>query len=134
MIRRTQDGFWRSEQGSASVEFVLLAIPLFLPLFLYLNYFADASDTQERLRTLARESARAFVTSANDRIAFEVARSVVNQGGQILGFADPESKLQLDIQCEKQPCISPDNRVIISLRSNSSKAHVSVVEYVSPWA
>lgn len=134
MIIRTRNGFWRSEQGSASVEFVLLAIPLFLPLFLYLNHFSDASDTQERLRTLARESARVFVTSANDRIAFEVARSVVNQGGQILGFADPESNLQLDIQCEKQPCISPDNRVIISLKSNSSKAHVSVVEYVSPWA
>ena len=134
MIRRTQNGFWRSEQGSASVEFVLLAIPLFLPLFLYLNYFAEASDAQERLRTLARESARVFVSSSNDRIAFEVARSVVNQGGQILGFADPESNLQLDIQCEKQPCISSDNRVIISLQSNSSKAHVSVVEYVSPWA
>jgi len=134
LIRPPRKGFWSSEQGSASVEFVLLAIPLFLPLFLYLNHFSEASDTQERLRTLARESARVFVTSANDRIAFEVARSVVFQGGQVLGFADPESNLQLDIQCEHQPCISPDNRIIISLKSNSSKAHVSVVEYVSPWA
>lgn len=133
MTKSTRKKFWCSEHGSASVEFVLLAIPLFLPLFLYLNYFAEASESQESLRTLARESARAFVTSANDRIAFEVARSVVMQGGQVLGFADPESNLHLDIQCEKQPCISPDNRVIISLRSNSGKAHVSVVEYVSPW-
>jgi Flp pilus assembly protein TadG len=133
-MQRNQKRFWGSEQGSASIEFVLLAVPLFLPLFLYLNYFAEASDTQERLRTLARESARAFVTSANDRVAFEVARSVVIQGGEILGFTNAEANLQLDIDCEKSPCISPDNRVIISLRSQISNSQVSVVEYVSPWA
>lgn len=126
--------FWREEEGSASVEFVLLAIPLFLPIFLFLNHFSEASDTQERLRTLARESARAFVTSTNDRIAFEVAQSVTNQGGIVLGFVNPESNLRLEIECQNRPCISSDNRVTVSLTATKSATKVSVIEYVSPWA
>ena len=82
--------FWRDERGSASIEFVLLAIPLFIPLFLFMNSFSAVTDDQERLRTLARESARAFVTSANDQNAFEVANSVVIEGAHLLGFVDPE--------------------------------------------
>ena len=33
--------FLRNQDGSASVEFVALAIPLFIPLFIYLNQFAN---------------------------------------------------------------------------------------------
>jgi Flp pilus assembly protein TadG len=67
--------FLKDQRGSASIEFVILAIPLFIPLFLYMNTFSSVSDDQERLRTLARESVRAFVTSANDGIAFPSATS-----------------------------------------------------------
>ena len=126
--------FWKEERGSASVEFVLLAIPLFLPIFLYLNYFAEASDNQEKLRTLARESARAFVTSANDQIAFEVAQSVTKQGGAILGFSNPERDLYLEIKCRRKPCISSDNLITVSLTSVKSSTKVSVIEYVTPWS
>ena len=65
--------FSREERGSASVEFVALAIPLFIPLFIYINSFASMSDGQDSLRTLAREAMRGFVTSSNDEIAFGVA-------------------------------------------------------------
>jgi Flp pilus assembly protein TadG len=33
----------KSESGSAIVEFVALAIPLFIPVFLYLNHFSGVS-------------------------------------------------------------------------------------------
>ena len=64
--------FIRENRGSASLEFVLLAIPLFLPIFIFMNFFAESTDTQTSLRTLAREAARTYVTSKSDEIAAEV--------------------------------------------------------------
>jgi hypothetical protein len=126
-------------RGSASVEFSLLAIPLFLPLFIYFSLFATASDSQGALRTLARESARAFVTSANDEIAFSVARQVIYQGGELLGYQlqEGKEKISVDISCSENPCISPNSEVRVSLTATSSEGkpvRVSAIEFVSPWA
>lgn len=119
--------------GSASVEFSILAIPLFIPLFIFITQFSHSSDAQDSLRTLARESVRAFVSSSNDEIAFGVAEQIIKKGGAILGHED----LELRIICSASPCISPDARVLIRLVSRSStnlKTEVSAIEYVSPWA
>ena len=128
-----------NERGSASVEFVLLAIPLFIPLFIFLNSFAAFSESQEVLRTLARESARGFVTSSNDEIAFAVAEEIVSQGSKVLGFANDSSRsrVTMEVDCLSKPCISPDNSVRISLtlqRNGESAITVRALEYVSPWA
>ncbi|MSY37789.1 MAG: hypothetical protein F2639_06120, partial [Actinobacteria bacterium] len=47
------------ESGSAIVEFVVLAIPLFIPIFIYLSNFASVSGNEAIVRTLAREGLRA---------------------------------------------------------------------------
>ncbi|MEY4291509.1 MAG: hypothetical protein RL130_1451 [Actinomycetota bacterium] len=125
---------WKDQRGSASIEFVLLAIPLFIPLFIYMNAFSAASDDQERLRTLARESVRAFVTSANDETAFEVARSVVVEAGILLGFEDPENEIVSHISCSTRPCISPDSKIVLTLSIPQRQVRVSAIEYVTPWA
>ncbi len=127
------------ERGSASVEFVLLAIPLFIPLFIFLNSFASSSDAQEVLRTLARESARGFVTSTNDEVAFAVAEEIVTQGSKILGFEEnsSRSRIRMAVDCLSSPCISPDNSIRISLtllRDGENAITVRALEYVSPWA
>jgi hypothetical protein len=119
--------------GSASVEFSILAIPLFIPLFIFIAQFSHSSDAQDSLRTLARESARAFVSSSNDEIAFGVAEQIIEKGGAILGHED----IEVRIICSASPCISPDAQVLIRLVSRSStnlKTEVSAIEYVSPWA
>lgn len=121
------------ERGSASVEFSILAIPLFIPLFIFIGQFANASDSQDSLRTLARESVRAFVSSSNDQIAFYVANQVVVKGGKVLG----QERIDIRITCSASPCISPDAQVIVHLTSRNpgnSALEVSVIEYVSPWA
>ena len=119
--------------GSASVEFSILAIPLFIPLFIFITQFSHSSDAQDSLRTLARESVRAFVSSANDEIAFGVAEQIIEKGGAILGHEN----IEIRILCSASPCISPDARVLVRLTSKSSsnvKIEVSAIEYVSPWA
>ena len=127
------------ERGSASVEFVALAIPLFIPLFIFMNSFASISDGQDSLRTLAREAARGFVSSSNDEIAYEVSREIVTRGGEILGYEDAirKGELEMDIECSARPCISPDSRIRITLtrfQKGSQKISASAIEYVSPWA
>ena len=126
-------------RGSASVEFSLLAIPLFIPLFIFMAQFSHSSDAQDSLRSLARESARAFVSSKDDETAFYVANQVVIQGARLLGY-DPNSPkiaIVLRVVCDSRPCISPDNRVLVQLTMNSSgksQTQVAAIEYVSPWA
>jgi hypothetical protein len=138
-IRSSLKALRDEERGSASVEFVLLAIPLFIPLFIFFNSFASSSDAQEVLRTLARESARGFVTSPNDEVAFAVAEEIVAQGSKILGFGDNSdgSRIRMEVDCISRPCISPDNSVRISLtllRDGENAITVRALEYVSPWA
>lgn len=129
----------KDDRGSASVEFAALAIPLFIPLFIFINSFAAMSDGQDSLRTLAREAARGFVTSANDEIAYGVAHEIVTQGAQILGYGDAikRGEIEMNIECSKRPCITPNTsvRVIITGKDvNHSEIKVSAIEYVSPWA
>jgi|DEB3_MinimDraft_2_1074329.scaffolds.fasta_scaffold05455_4 Flp pilus assembly protein TadG len=131
--------FLREEDGSASVEFAVLAIPLFIPLFLYMNTFASMSDGQDALRTLAREAARGFVTSSNDQIAYGVAHQIVTQGAQVLGYekALQNGDIQLHIGCSTRPCISPNASITVSItRSERERPDikVSAIAYVSPWA
>ncbi|CAN2176526.1 hypothetical protein MCEMRE196_00220 [Candidatus Nanopelagicaceae bacterium] len=124
------------EEGSAVLEFVALALPLFIPLFIFLNQYSLQSDTEASLRTLSREMARAFVTSENDRIADQVTFEVFAKGAKILGFEKDvdERELTFRYRCRNQPCISPDNEIVISLYSKRAGRTVSAVEYVSPWS
>ena len=131
--------FSREDRGSASVEFVALAIPLFIPLFIYINSFASMSDGQDSLRTLAREATRGFVTSSNDEIAFGVAHEILTKGAILLGYqtALQLGEIQMDIDCSSRPCISPNARIRITLTQtdqNHPRIKVSAIAYVSPWA
>lgn len=124
------------EEGSAVLEFVALALPLFIPLFLYLNQYASVSDAQASLKTLSREMARAFVTSENDEVADRVTFEVFVKGAAVLGFESEVTRgsLSYKYHCSNSPCISPDSEIAITLKDLSSGVEVTAVEYVSPWA
>jgi hypothetical protein len=126
----------REEEGSAIVEFVALALPLFIPLFIYLNHYATSSDVQASLRTLGREMARGFVTSENDAVADRVTFEIFSKGAEILGFSAEltSGSLTYSYECKNSPCISPNNEIVITLRSGISQTSISTIEYVSPWA
>ena len=129
----------KQNRGSATIEFIALAIPLFIPLFIYMSAFSSMSDGQDSLRTLAREAARGFVTSASDEIAYGVAHQIVTEGALILGYGDAikNGEIEMHVQCSKRPCIYPDASVQIVM-TRHQRGHpsiqVSAIEYVSPWA
>jgi Flp pilus assembly protein TadG len=129
-----KSNFFTEDSGSASVEFVLLAIPLFLPILIFFSNFAEITDSHSALRTLARESARAFVMSESDQIAYQVASDVVEKGAAALGY---EGKVTLNITCSERPCITPNAKVTTTVSvqlKGSKKISVSAIEYVSPWS
>ena len=126
----------RSDRGSATIEFVTLALPLFIPLFIFLSQYSLESNLEGGLKTLSREMARGIVTSENDSIAEAVSYEIFLKAGSVLGFEEAISRGELSfvINCRNQPCISPNNEVKVTLNSSDLRNSVSAVEYVSPWA
>ena len=128
----------KNESGSAVVEFVALALPLFVPVIIFLSHFAALSNDEFIVRTLARESVRAYILSANDLSATINARNTIKTGARELGLKEERIKdLSFTVDCAGLLCISPDNKVeiTITLRSQDGKrvSTATARETVSPW-
>jgi hypothetical protein len=128
----------KNENGSAVVEFVALALPLFVPVIIFLSQFAGLSNDEFIVRSLARESVRAYILSANDLSATLNARNTMKTGARELGLKEERIKdLNFTVDCAGLFCITPDNKVeiTITLRSQDGKrvSTATARETVSPW-
>lgn len=126
------------DAGSASVEFVILAIPLFLPIFIYLTQFAELSNLEIQARSLVRQIVRAYVASESLDDAQSRASVVLNYGASRMGFSQSDiTSMRLTFSCSADPCLTPGARVRGNLLLTSPVTHrlvqVSAQEYVSPW-
>jgi hypothetical protein len=130
----------KNERGSASVEFVLLALPLFIPIFIFLNQFSNLSSQEMALQTLARESVRAFIESDSDQSGGVLVNQVIIRGGAKLGLKPGEiSKIESEIKCSQSPCHLSNGRVRITLTLESPVnggrvVQASAQQYFSPWS
>lgn len=130
----------KDERGSASVEFVLLALPLFIPIFIFLNQFSTLSSQEMALQTLARESVRAFIESNNDQSGGALVNQVITLGGAKLGLEPEEiSEINSEIKCSTRPCHLPNGRVRITLTmdaigNDGRSVQASAQQYFSPWS
>ena len=127
-----------SDSGSAIVEFVALAIPLFIPIFIYLNHFSSVSVNEEIARSLAREVLRVYVISEDE----SAARNLSGQAIQLLArqwkLSDSEiASMQTHMDCSHIPCLSANGRIklTITFRDNQTGRVVSASaqEHLSPW-
>jgi len=135
---KARTGFLCVETGSASVEFVVLAIPLFLPIFIFLTHFADLSDSELKARSLVRQAVRAYVSSQSTDDAQQRTGFVLNYGARQMRLREEEiASMRLKFTCSADPCLTPGARVRADLTLDSSSLHrvvrVSAQEYVSPW-
>lgn len=130
--------FHSNESGGASVEFVLLAIPLFIPILIFLNQFSSLSYSELTTRALVRESLRAYVTSDNPFVASSRAQQVLIASARAMGLTPSEiDSLKLDFQCSKMPCLSPGGRIRAKLTAHMANLKRVVTaeaeESISPW-
>ena len=129
----------KSESGSASIEFVALALPLFVPIIFFLHQFASVSGQEEIARTLAREGARAFVTSSNQSSAAAAMSAVIQRVGRELGLTEDEfERMAVNLECSSSPCYSPNGKIVVTVHFGASKelraVTASAQEYISPWS
>lgn len=129
----------RRQEGSASVEFIVLALPLFIPILIFLGQFSSVNSHEMALQTLARESLRSYIESSNDESGEALIREVIEVGGKNLGLSQKEvSAIDVDVKCSKSPCHLPNGRVRITLTMDASMTHGRTVDaaaqaYFSPW-
>ena len=133
MIKKIQD-----ESGSAIAEFVVLAIPLFIPIFIYLNSFASVSGNEAVIRVLAREGVRAYVASDNDNAGRVVSGQAISLIAKNLGLNSSEiNSLAVNYQCSRLPCLSANSRIRLTISYVDGQSHrkieASAQENVSPW-
>lgn len=127
-----------NDKGSAIVEFVVLAIPLFVPIFIYMASFASLSGNEAIVRTLARETLRAYVASENDHAGREVSTQALAVIAHNLGLTEGEIRtLSTRYECSENPCLSADGRIRLTVSYIDSRSHrrieASAQEHISPW-
>ncbi|MBU3716316.1 MAG: hypothetical protein FGM63_04680 [Candidatus Nanopelagicaceae bacterium] len=111
------------ERGSATSEFILIALPLFVPALLFFVSISQVSRAEMEASMLAREALKAFVSSENDAEAHLRTRLLLNQYSQF-GASYRESissgnslSDQYSISCSASPCIQPGTQVELTLFS-----------------
>ena len=130
---------WLSQdRGSAIVDFVALAIPLFIPIFIYLSNFASLSGNEEIVRVLAREGLRAYVVSENDQAGRQISAQAISVIAQNLGLTHLEiATLSAQYECSENPCLSPNGQIRITVSYVDTSTHRKIVasaqEQVTPW-
>ena len=128
----------KNEKGSASVEFVMLGIPLFLPVLLYLNQFSSLSWAEETTRVIARETLRAYISSSDDGDGQYVASQAVHIIGLARGLSQRENdSISLSFSCSKQPCLSPSSvvKIKVSMKLDDGRTVEAIAqEHLSPWS
>ena len=128
----------REESGSAIVEFVALAIPLFIPIFIYLNQFASVSGNEAIARTMVREGLRAYVASESDHAGREVSAQALTVIANRLGLTPNEVEtLSARYECSENPCFSANGRIRLTVSYVDAQSHriieASAQEHISPW-
>ena len=129
---------FRSDSGSAIVEFVVLAIPLFIPIFIYLNQFSSVSGNEEITRAMAREVLRIYVISENDSAAQEQSTRAALLLAQQWNLSDTEiASLRSSLDCSSNPCLSANGRIKLTVAfvddATGRSISASAQEHLSPW-
>ncbi len=122
----------KDQQGSATLEFVMIAIPLFVPLALYLSSVNSSIQNSLTLKNVARQAARAFITSPSEALAPVRAQEVLNSY-RTVSSGSSAAQLSLSIQCESNPCLTPNSKVTLTVSDPATSRLASATQVVDAW-
>jgi hypothetical protein len=110
---RVRDVWWRgTDEGSALVEFVFLAVLLLVPIVYLIVAMARIQAGALAAEQGAREASRAFVTASDVRSAQTRAGAAVVLAYRDQGFGPPQPG-QLTIRCGGPSCLSAGAHVTV---------------------
>jgi Flp pilus assembly protein TadG len=127
-----------SEEGSAIIEFVIYALPLFIPLIIYLTAINQTAQIQYEARNFARQLARAYVTSPSQEYTearIEAVKEVFIASSFVINKIDANPTIE--INCSRSPCLTPTGKVSVTVQLSSTfsgtKASATAVQTVDAW-
>jgi hypothetical protein len=128
----------RREDGGAIVEFVALAIPLFIPIFIYLNSFSSISANEVIARSMAREVLRVYVISENDGAARNLSIEATQLLARQWNLSTSElATLRTHMDCSHTPCLIANGRIKLTVSfiddQTQREVSASAQEHLSPW-
>jgi Flp pilus assembly protein TadG len=138
MKTNSRKNFLKNQEGSAIIEFVIYALPLFVPLVIYLTSVNQSSEIQYEARNFARQIARAYVTSPSQELT-EARVLAVTAVFAKSSFATNRinSLPRIEISCSLSPCLSPNGKVEVKVLLTSTltgrSASATTIQTVDAW-
>jgi Flp pilus assembly protein TadG len=128
----------RDENGSAIIEFVIFALPLFIPMVIYLTSVNQSAQIQYDARNFARQVARVYVTSPTQELTGARIQAVtdafVSKSFAANGIALPP---KIVIHCSLNPCLTPNGKVEVKVSLSSKEtgylAIATAIQTVDSW-
>jgi len=119
---RDSGGESRDESGSAIAEFLLVALPLFIPALILFVVTNKSGQAQFNQTLLTRQALAAFTAAVDD-----------NQGelriqAMLRSYERSDSRLRniaYQLRCESRPCVTPGSAVEIELTTQLSISGIS---------
>lgn len=112
------------DEGSAVVEFVLIATPLFLPALLFFVAMHSTAMEELRVQNLARQTARAFVTADSISQGHQRIKFVLDRYSKIESSSSKRYGFTYNVSCSSERCLTPGSRVRIELYRTFSQETV----------
>jgi hypothetical protein len=101
-----------SDEGSALVEFVFLAVVMLVPIVYLIVALGRIQAGTLAAEQGSREAARVFVTAPDVQSGMSRARVAAALAYRDQGFAPPGVR-QLAVTCSATPCLAPGARVTV---------------------
>jgi hypothetical protein len=128
-MRRVVDLGVRSESGSATTEFVILVLPLFIPVILLVTFLSSAAQSKLETGQIARTAIRAFITAPNTVLGHARVEQVLSTHSK----PGAAKRFSYQIECQYRPCIQPMNRIRLTIEDLSRGVRVSTGINVDKW-
>lgn len=116
------------ERGSATTEFVLLALPLFLPALLFFLSLSNSANSEMEASFLARQAVNAFVGGKNDFEAHMRVDALLKEFQKNeMDEKSNEGTIKYSIRCSDFPCITRGGEVELTLQIEDSANNTSSI-------
>ena len=112
----------KSDNGSATAEFVIFTLPFFTAFLILITTVSSKTLAISESENLARQTVRAFVTSPSADLAMVRAYQVVEIYKSKRSISGNQMRqIELDISCSFYPCFSPGNMVTATITVGKSE-------------
>jgi hypothetical protein len=138
LVNRVKN-FWHSSEGSAISEFILFALPLFLPLALVITTLHEGQTINYQANVLARNILRIYQTGdTQEHVDLSINLLLAETKTSILPESEFRTPPTIFVTCQTQPCLKPGNLIDVTVTLYPKSATTSITQsekgYVDAWS